>query len=180
MPSAQPFIGQIELFGSNFPPSGWALCNGQLLVISENDTLFQLIGTTYGGDGQNTFALPNLNSRMALGVGTGQGLSTVTQGQLGGTESVALVAANVPAHSHPLAAQSGRSSTSETGSTVALAQMAEDDGTPARSYSSTAPDTTLSSASIGSVGSSQAVDIRNPYLGLQYAISLFGIFPSPN
>jgi microcystin-dependent protein len=178
MASADPYVGQIELFGSNFPPNGWALCDGQLLQISENDVLFALIGTIYGGDGQNTFALPNLNSRVALGVGTGPGLSAVAQGQTGGTESVTLVAANVPAHSHSLAAQSSRGDSIAPGNTLVPAQVVENDGTPARSYSSTAPNTTLSSASIGSVGSSAAVDIRNPYLGLLYAISLFGIFPT--
>jgi microcystin-dependent protein len=177
MPSANPFIGQIELFGGNFAIQGWAFCNGQLLNIADYDALFALIGTTYGGDGQNTFALPNLNSRMAVGVGTGPGLSTVTQGQSGGTESVTLVAANVPAHSHSLAAQSGRGDSISPGSTLVPAQVVENDGTPTRSYSSTAPDTTLSSASIGSVGSSQAVDTRNPYLGLNYIIALQGIFP---
>ncbi len=179
MASADPYVGQIELFGFGFAPRGWAFCNGQLLSIADNSTLFELIGTIYGGDGQNTFALPNLNGRVALGVGAGPGLSTVVLGETGGTETATLVAANVPAHSHTLAAQSSRGRTSATGTNVVLAQVAEDDGTPARSYSSTAPNTTLSSASIGSVGSSQPVDIRNPYLGLQYAISLFGIYPSP-
>jgi microcystin-dependent protein len=130
MPSANPFIGQIELFGGNFAIQGWAFCNGQLLNIADYDALFALIGTTYGGDGQNTFALPNLNSRMAVGVGTGPGLSTVTQGQSGGTESVTLVAANVPAHSHSLAAQSGRGDSISPGSTLVPAQVVENDGTP--------------------------------------------------
>lgn len=179
MASVQPFIGQIELFGGNFAVQGWAFCNGQLLDIATYNTLFALIGTTYGGDGQTTFALPNLNGRMAVGVGTGPGLSNVIQGQLGGAESVTLVAANLPAHSHSLAAQSSRGDSIAPGPTLVPAQVAEHDGTPARSYSSTAPNTTLSSASIGSVGTSQAVDIRNPYLGLNYIIALVGIFPSP-
>ncbi len=179
MASTDPYIGQIELFGFNFAPLGWAFCDGQLLSIADNSALFTLIGTIYGGDGLNTFALPNLNGRVALGVGTGPGLSTVVLGQTGGTEAVTLLAANLPAHRHTLAAQSGRGNTSATGTTVVLAQVAEDDGTPARHYASTLPNTTLSSASISSVGSSQAVDIRNPYLGLQYAIALFGFYPSP-
>ncbi len=173
-----PFIGQIELFGYSSVTAGWALCNGQLLLIADYDALFALIGTTYGGDGQTTFAVPDLRGRVAVGVGTGAGMSAVTQGQTGGAESVTMVTANLPAHSHSLAAQSGAGSTSVPGTTAALAQVAEDDGTPARSYSSAAADTTLSSASIGNTGGGQAMSIRNPYLGLQYAISLQGIYPS--
>lgn len=179
MASTDPYIGQIELFGFNFAPLGWAFCDGQLLSIADNSSLFALIGIIYGGDGQTTFALPNLNGRMAVGVGSGSSLSTIALGESGGVETVTLLAANLPAHSHTLAAQSATGSTSAAGTTVVLAQVAEDDGTPARYYSSTAPNTTLSSASIGSVGGGQPVDIRNPYLGLQYAIALFGFFPSP-
>ena len=179
MASYEPFIGQIELFGGNFAPRDWAFCDGRLLSIANYSTLFSLIGTIYGGDGQSTFGLPNLNGRMAVGEGAGPGLSTVLLGQSDGAENVTLVAANLPAHTHTLAAQSGRGNTSVPGSTVALAQVAEDDGTPARSYS-TAPNTTLSSASIGSAGSNTQVSIRNPYLGLNYIIALEGNFPSRN
>jgi microcystin-dependent protein len=173
-----PFLGQIELFGYNFVTGNWALCNGQLLLIADHNALFSLIGTTYGGDGQTTFAVPDLRGRVAVGVGTGAGLSAVTLGQTNGAETATMLTANLPAHSHSLAAQSGIGSTSVPGTTVALAQVAEDDGTPARSYSSAAADTTLSSASIGNTGGGQPMSIRNPYLGLQYAISLQGIYPS--
>jgi microcystin-dependent protein len=180
MSSIQPFIGQIELFGGNFAPQNFAFCNGQLLSIADNDALFALIGTIYGGDGQNTFALPNLNGRMAVGTGTGPGLSAITPGQSGGVENVTLLATNLPAHTHTLAAHNGVGNTSAPGTSVVPAQVAEDDGTPARSYSSTAPNTSLSSTSIGSAGSSSPVGIRNPYLGLNYIIAIQGIFPSRN
>jgi microcystin-dependent protein len=177
MASVQPFIGQIELFGFGFTPRGWTACNGQLLFIADNNALFALLGTQYGGDGQNTFGVPNLNGRVAVGVGTGPGLSSVAQGQMGGAESVTLAAANLPAHSHTLAAQSGRGNTSLTGTSTVLALTAEDDGTPTRKYSSAGLNTALSSTSVGNSGGGQALSVRNPYLGMQYAIALEGIFP---
>jgi microcystin-dependent protein len=175
----EPFIGQIELFGFNNPPFGWAFCDGQLMSIADNNALFALLGTTYGGNGTTTFALPNLNGRVALGTGTGAGLSAVTQGETGGAETATLATANLPAHSHSLAAQSGAGTTSVPGPLLGLAQVVEDDGTPARSYSSAAANTSLASASVGGpTGGGQAMGILNPYLGLQYAISLQGIYPS--
>ncbi len=178
MASYDPFLGQIELFGFNFPAVGWTPCDGRLLDIATYDALFSLLGTMYGGDGQTTFAVPNLNGRVALGVGTGPGLSSVVQGQTGGAETATLAAAHLPAHSHALAAQSGAGSTSLPGTGVVLAQVAEDDGTPARSYSSAAPNTSLSSASVGNTGGGQPTGIRNPFLALNYAIAHFGIYPS--
>ena len=96
----QPYVGEIRIFGGNFAPAGWMLCQGQLLPISENEVLFQLIGTTYGGDGQNTFALPSLASRVPVHQGTGPGLSTYVIGQTGGVETVTLTTQQIPAHSH--------------------------------------------------------------------------------
>src|SRR3954466_13993392 len=99
---ATPFIGQISLFGGNFAPRGWAFCNGQLLAISQNTALFSILGTTYGGNGQTTFALPNLRGRMAIGAGTGPGLGAVQLGEQGGTSSVTLTLSNLPAHAHTI------------------------------------------------------------------------------
>src|SRR5580765_2676031 len=97
---SQPFLGQIAIFGFNFPPRGWALCNGQTLAIAQNTALFSLLGTTYGGNGQTTFALPNLQSRVPIHQGQGSGLSPYTIGQEGGTESVTLTTGEMPAHVH--------------------------------------------------------------------------------
>src|SRR6186713_2435722 len=101
---SQPFVGEIRMFGGNFAPAGWAFCNGQVLPISENDVLFNLIGTTYGGDGQETFALPNLQSRVPIHMGQGPGLSSYTIGEMGGTETVTLTTNQIPAHNHVPAA----------------------------------------------------------------------------
>jgi microcystin-dependent protein len=180
MATETPYIGQIELFGFNFPPRGWAPCNGQLLAIANDAALFSLLGTMYGGDGVTTFALPNLNRRVAVGIGTGPGLSPITQGQVDGAEFVTLSIATMPGHSHTLNAQSGVGTTSVPGTSTVLAQVAEEDGTPARSYSSAAVSTTLSANSVGTAGSGLPVPIRNPYLGLQYAIAIEGIYPSRN
>src|SRR5437868_3362158 len=103
---SQPFVGEIRMFGGNFAPAGWAFCNGQLLAISENDTLFNLIGTTYGGDGQNTFALPDLRGRVPVHMGQGPGLSNYIIGQNGGVETVTVTIAQIPQHTHPAMAQS--------------------------------------------------------------------------
>jgi microcystin-dependent protein len=170
------FIGQIELVGCNFAPAGWAFCDGQLLSIAEYEPLFTLIGTTYGGDGQATFGLPDLRGRAALGMGQGSGLSNVMHGEVGGTEDVTLLTAQLPTHKHPLQAHSGTGTTSVPGTGVVLAQVAEDDGTPASSYSSAVPATEI--GSLGANTGGQAMNIHNPFLGMNYVISLFGIYPS--
>src|ERR1700761_4920658 len=102
---AQPYIGEIRMFAGSFAPAGWAFCNGQILPISENETLFNLIGTTYGGDGQSTFALPNMQGRVAVHQGTGGGLSTYVVGETGGTESVTLTTQQIPQHNHMVTTQ---------------------------------------------------------------------------
>src|SRR5438105_10732712 len=118
---SSPFVGEIRMFGGNFAPAGWAFCDGALIPISENDTLFNLIGTTYGGDGQETFALPNLQSRVPVHVGPGFAL-----GQSGGTESVTLTAGQIPAHTHP----GGVSSAAATASSPAGNVFAPGTSTP--------------------------------------------------
>src|ERR1700756_1809447 len=101
---SSPYVGEIRMFGGNFAPAGWAFCNGQLMPISENETLFQLIGTTYGGDGQSTFGLPNLQSRVPIHMGQGSGLSSYNIGQSGGVETVTLTTQQIPTHNHLLLA----------------------------------------------------------------------------
>lgn len=170
----QPYVGEIRMFGGNFAPVGWMFCDGQLLPISENETLFVLIGTTYGGDGQETFALPNLQSRVPIHQGTG--LSTYVLAQTGGFESVTLNTSQIPAHNHPMQA-------TNTGAQLlpSNAIMAKPRGSQSglRTYSAAAPNTTLHPQSISPAGGSQPHDNFMPTLAVSFIISLFGIFPSP-
>ena len=166
---AQPYVGEIRMFAGNFAPAGWMFCEGQLLPISENETLFQLIGTTYGGDGQATFALPDLRGRIPLHQGTGFVLA-----QTGGVENVTLTASQIPAHTHPFLASTNNASTANAQGNI-LAQ------TPSYTPYITGftPNSPLNVASVGSKGGSQPHNNFQPYLCLNYIISLFGIFPSP-
>lgn len=174
------FIGNIVLVGFNFAPQGYAVCHGQLLSIAQYTALFSLLGTTYGGNGTTNFALPDLRGRAAVGMGNGAGLSPVTLGEKSGVDSTTLLQTNLPAHTHALNVQSGQGSTGTPGTGVALAQTTLDDGTPVNSYSSAAPNTTLASASIGSTGGGQPLPLRNPYVGMNYAICLEGVYPPRN
>jgi microcystin-dependent protein len=172
---SQPFIGQIIAVGFNFAPVGWALCNGQLLPISEYSALFNLIGTTYGGNGQTTFALPNLQGQGVINQGQGSGLSAYVIGQQGGSEQISLTGSQVGSHSHALMASSQTGSTITPGTTVALAQNAQ----PAvNAYSTAAPNTSLAPSSIGLTGGGQPHENRQPFLTINYIIALFGIYPS--
>ena len=172
---SQPFIGEIRLFGGNFAPAGWAFCNGQLMPISENDALFVLIGTTYGGDGQETFALPNLQSRVPIHQGTG--LSTYQLGETGGVESVTLTTSQIPAHTHPMLATNTGAQLSPANATMAKPRGSQ---SGLRTYSAAAPNTTLHPQSISPAGGSQPHDNFMPTLAVSFIISLFGIFPSQN
>ena len=166
---AQPYVGEIRMFAGNFAPAGWMFCEGQLLPISENETLFQLIGTTYGGDGQSTFALPDLRGRIPIHQGNGFILA-----ETGGAEEITLTVNQVPAHSHPFLASksSGTTANAQGGllcSSPSILLYIEGQG----------PDTSLSPAAIGPVGGSQPHTNFQPYLCVDFIISLFGIFPSP-
>jgi microcystin-dependent protein len=165
---AQPYVGEIRMFAGNFAPAGWMFCAGQLLPISENETLFNLIGTTYGGDGQSTFALPDLRGRIPLHFGSG-----FTLAETGGVETVTLTVSQIPAHSHPMLASADNASTPGAAGNV-LAQ------TPSYTpYISDTPATALHAASVGTAGGGQPHDNFQPYLCVDFIISLFGIFPSP-
>jgi microcystin-dependent protein len=164
---AQPYVGEIRMFGGNFAPAGWMFCEGQLLPISENETLFQLIGTTYGGDGQSTFALPDLRGRLPMHQG-----NSFILAQTGGVESVALSVAQIPAHNHALLA-SQNIATQQSPSAGLLAQS-----TLAQMYIQDVADTPLSANSISTIGGSQPHTNFQPYLCVDFIISLFGIFPS--
>ncbi len=164
---AQPYVGEIRMFAGNFAPAGWLFCDGSLLAISENETLFTLIGTTYGGDGQSTFALPDLRGRVPIHNGTGFILA-----ETGGVEEVTLTVNQIPAHSHPLLASASNAATSSAGGNV-LAQ------TPSYTpYIALAPNVSMAPQAIGGTGGSQPHSNYQPYLCLNFIISLFGIFPS--
>jgi microcystin-dependent protein len=164
---AQPYVGEIRIFAGNFAPAGWAFCEGQVLPISENETLFQLIGTTYGGDGQSTFALPDLRGRIPLHQGNGFILA-----ETGGVESVTLTVSQIPGHSHPLLGTGAAANqTSPTGNLLAK---------PDKSLYRPGPaSVAMSALDVGSTGGSQPHNNFQPYLCVNFILSLFGTFPSP-
>lgn len=164
---AQPYVGEIRMFAGNFAPSGWMFCEGQLLPISENETLFNLIGTTYGGDGQSTFALPDLRGRLPLHMDNDFILA-----EAGGVEEVTLIAGQIPAHSHPMMASNDIPTLSNPQNNV-IGQAA------AKLYRAGTPTVSLAPGSVASSGGSQPHTNFQPYLCVNFIISLFGIFPSP-
>jgi microcystin-dependent protein len=166
---AQPYVGEIRMFAGNFAPAGWMFCEGQLLPISEYETLFNLIGTTYGGDGQSTFALPDLRGRVPLHFGNG-----FTLAETGGVETVTLTVSQIPAHSHALLASTTAATTLDpTANVLCTAPLAA-----TLPYGQDPPLTPLAPAEITSVGGSQPHNNFQPYLCVDFIISLFGIFPS--
>lgn len=160
-----PYVGEIRMFAGNFAPVGWMLCQGQLLPISENEVLFNLIGTTYGGDGQSTFALPNLQSRVPMHVGPG-----FAQGQSGGAESVTLTTQQIPNHGHSAQGVGGGGQDSPASGIWAVSTT--------QLYTGQPPDSPMDPAAIGPAGGSQPHDNMLPFLAINFIISLFGIFPS--
>lgn len=160
------------MFGGNFAPRGWAFCNGQLMPISQNSALFSILGTTYGGDGQTTFALPDLRGRVAVGQGQGPGLSSVSLGQAAGTETVTLTTAELPAHSHTV--QMPASTGAQTSNRPTGAYQAS-----GNAYSSST-NTTMAAATSALSGSSQPHSNLPPYLGVTFIIAVQGTFPSRN
>jgi microcystin-dependent protein len=167
-----PYVGEIRMFAGNFAPVGWMFCQGQTLAISENDVLFQLIGTTYGGDGQNTFNLPDLQSRIPMHFGTGPSGQTFQIGQMAGEETVTLTVSQIPAHSH-VPTCNGSQGTSKTpqGSVWAFAAN--------NPYTDGSPGASMDPAAVGASGGSQPHDNMVPFLVINFIISLFGIFPTP-
>jgi microcystin-dependent protein len=167
---AQPYVGEIRMFAGAFEPNGWRFCNGQLLPISENETLFQLIGTTYGGDGETSFALPDLQSRIPIHQGNGFVLA-----ETGGAEEITLTVQQIPAHGHALLGTGDVASTNAPANNV----FAHSSGATIFPYGTDLPLTTLHPNTIPPVGGSQPHANFQPYLCINYIISLFGIFPSP-
>ncbi len=204
---SEPFLGEIRMVGFNFAPRGWALCAGQLMSISQNSALFALLGTTFGGDGVQTFALPDYRGRSPVGMGNGPNLTPIVQGDKQGTENVTILQTQMPAHTHtavlapfsasltgPLSIPAATTGTTQAapGNTTVLGPIAAG-GRPGTLYSTTAADTTLApfnatltgqltpgNPTIGTTGGSLPVPIRNPYLGTNFIIALEGVFPSRN
>lgn len=167
---SQPYVGEIRIFAGNFAPVGWSFCNGSLLSISENDVLFNLIGTTYGGDGQSTFALPNLQGRVPIHQGTSPTGSTYVMGQMAGSETVTLATSQLPAHSHTVAAANTGGSDSPAGKIFGASTVS--------AYSQAPPNATMNPASTGITGGNQSHDNMLPFLAINFIISFFGIYPS--
>jgi microcystin-dependent protein len=167
---AQPYVGEIRMFAGNFAPDGWMFCGGQLLPISENETLFQLIGTTYGGDGESTFALPDLRGRIPVHQGNGFILA-----ETGGAEEITLNVSQIPAHAHALLA----ANVAATDANPTAMVTARDNLVGADLYLDDDPTVTMAATAIGPVGGSQPHTNFQPYLCINFIISLFGIFPSP-
>ncbi|HUB43528.1 MAG TPA: tail fiber protein [Acetobacteraceae bacterium] len=173
-----PYLSQIEAFAFGFAPKGWAQCAGQLLPIQQNAALFSLLGTTYGGDGIRTFALPDLRSRFAVGMGQGAGLSNYVQGEQTGTENVTIMMPTMPAgpHTHSIMTNPGTTGgTNVPGGTVVLSSSYKSNGTKFNIYDTTAPSVTM--GSLTPVGGQPHGNIM-PYLAVNYCIALVGIFPT--
>lgn len=187
---SDPFVGEIRMVGFNFAPRGWALCNGAILPIAQNQALFALIGVTFGGNGTTTFQLPNYNGRSPVGMGTGQGLTPIVQGEVAGTENVSLSIAQLPTHAPAVAVNvavpavtastnvaAAPTNTSRLGPIAAA-------GRPGTLYSTDASDVTLApfaaQVTVTPLGGNLPVPIRNPYLGTNFIIALEGVFPSRN
>jgi microcystin-dependent protein len=166
-----PFVGEIRIFAGSKPPVGWELCDGRLLEVSENESLFNLIGTTYGGDGRESFRLPDLRGRVPVNVGNG-----VNLGDHGGVETVRLTVAQLPAHTHAMTGSVDPASRSTVDSSVPASMPAAGTGS---AYGSVLPFVALAPSSVAPTGGGRAHDNVQPFLCVSFIISLFGIFPSP-
>ncbi|MDO7172887.1 phage tail protein [Mariniflexile sp. AS56] len=169
----EPILGQIQAFGFNFAPRGWAKCEGQILSISQNTALFSLLGTTYGGDGRTTFALPDLRGRTMINLGTGPGLSNITWGEKGGNENTTLTPQNLPAHNHPVSIPvntAGGAESTPGGQNIASHTNAfSEEVTAGKS---------LAPFNTANTGNNTSFSNREPFLGTNICIALVGIFPS--
>ena len=170
-----PFLGEIRMFGGNFAPRNFALCDGSILPIAQNQALFSLLGTIYGGDGRTTFALPDLRGRAPVHAGTGPALPQVRLGEQGGANTVALNPGQMPPHSHPLNGSSATGDVSgPSGAVPAVSPTTE------QIYSTGASDVQFATGTVGDSGTGAPVDVRQPYLSINFIIALQGVFPSRN
>lgn len=172
---SSPFIGEIKMFGGNFAPRGFAFCNGQPMSIAQNTALFSLLGTTFGGDGRTTFALPDLRSRVPLHYGQGPSLSVYSLGQAGGAPIVTLIPAQLPAHTHTVQADAVGGAQNTTAGVALWSSVPRGHPAPYAAAGTPAP---MHPASIASAGGSQAHNNLSPYLGVSFIIALQGIFPT--
>jgi microcystin-dependent protein len=170
---SSPYIGEIRMFGGSFAPAGWAFCAGQLMPISQNDALFNLIGTTYGGNGEDTFALPDLQGRMPVHAGTGSSGTTYQIGEKAGTETVTLTTQQMPVHNHVFLANSATATSPTPQDNIAAVNTQNQ-------YAVSATPTAMNAAMLGASGGSQPHENMMPYLVVSFILSLFGIFPSQN
>ena len=168
---SDPFLGEIKLVGFNFAPRGWAFCNGQILPIAQNTALFSLLGTTYGGNGQTTFALPDLRGRVPVHFGQGPGLSNINLGQSAGSEFTTLLQTQMPQHSHLASVTGAGAGGNRPGGNVPSAGGA---------YAASSDGSTFNPAFVQSSGGGQPFGNREPYLALNFVIAMEGIFPSRN
>lgn len=166
------YVGEIRMFAGNFAPEGWAFCNGQQLSISQNEALYSLLGTTYGGDGTTTFALPNLMGRLPIGQGAGPGLTPRTLAEVGGSESVTVTVAQMPAHVHQAGGQSGEGDQGSPANEIWATSAA------LTRYSGSAPDVAMNAGAIGPTGGNQPHENRMPALTTSFIIALEGIYPT--
>lgn len=174
---SDPFLGEIRMFGGNFAPVGWAMCTGQLVGIQQNAALFAILGTTYGGNGQTTFGLPDLRGRSAVGWGAGPGLDSIDLGEQAGTENTQLTISQMPMHNHPIQVSTGTASTNTATASLVLAQSADPDLNTVNIYGPATSLVTLAPSSCGAVGGNLPFSNRSPCLGVSMIIAMQGIFP---
>lgn len=168
---SEPFVAEIDIFGSNFAPKGWAMCNGQLLPISQNTALFSLLGTYYGGDGKSTFALPDLQGRVPIQVGQGEGLSNYDIGQQSGSDTVILLQSEMPAHTHSYSFTTDPGNSAEPGAGKSFARVTTSDRKEINIYAD------IANGTLNNIGGSQSHNNMQPYLVLNYCIAMQGVFP---
>lgn len=169
---SEPFVGEIRMFAGNFAPRGWAFCDGQLLAVSQNDALFSLFGTIYGGDGRTTFGLPDMRGRLPIHAGHGPGLSERRLGSKGGAENVTLTVNQLPSHNHALGVNSELGNQAQPAGALAAARTGD------ATYVEDIPDSNFSNSAISNVGGSRSHTNIMPYLCVHFIVALFGIYPS--
>ncbi len=173
--SQEQYLGEIRMFAGNFPPKGWALCNGQILPINQNQALFVLLGTTYGGNGQTNFALPDFRGKVPVHFGQGPGLSDYSLGQTGGSETATISISQMPAHTHQVNAVTAEGNQNSPAGNLPANTKDLD-----KEYSTSTADTTMNAAMIGYTGGGQAFSIKAPTNTVTFIIALTGIFPTLN
>ena len=169
---SEPYVGEIRMFAGNFAPRGWAFCDGQLLAVSQNDALFSLLGTVYGGDGRTTFGLPDMRGRLPLHAGTGPGLSPRRLGEGSGAEKVTLTANQMPSHTHPMQASSQLANTPNPDGNLPATSTTVD------LYINEPPSVSMNSMAVSAIGGSRSHTNLMPYLCVHFIIALIGIYPS--